>query len=178
MRTGKFWWLAAIVAAHKDRQVVSRTRLHHEVMLLQRLGVPTDYLYTLFFGGPYSEGVHWDLRLVRELGLVKETARERPQGEPYHILQATEQADLPDLRPFLPAIRLMEEADGVVLELAATYDAFRGMGSEHAEAMSRLRWKKRSKCGEGREEKALGLLHRLGLLADDASQPPHAASTS
>lgn len=51
----RFRWLAGAIAAHKDRKVVGRTRLQKEIKLLQRLGFPTEYSYTLFFYGPYSE---------------------------------------------------------------------------------------------------------------------------
>ena len=52
MRTGNFWWLAAVVAAHDERRGVGRSRRQKTVKLLQRLGLPTDYLYTMFFYGP------------------------------------------------------------------------------------------------------------------------------
>jgi hypothetical protein len=57
----------------------------------------------------------------------------------------------------------MEKADAVSLELAATYDAFRAMGSDHHDALKRLRRKKGSKCANGNEAKALGLLRELNL---------------
>jgi hypothetical protein len=59
---------------------------------------------------------------------------------------------------------LLEEADPVVLELAAKYDGFRQLGSSHAEALASQRRTKGAKCAEGREEKVLELLRRLGLL--------------
>ena len=42
MKTGNFWWLAGVIAAHDGRRVVGRTRLQKTVKLLQRLGLPTD----------------------------------------------------------------------------------------------------------------------------------------
>jgi hypothetical protein len=50
--------------------------------------------------------------------------------------------------------------------LAATYDAFREAGSDHEEAIKRLRRKKGSKCDNGNQEKALELLVALGLEAE------------
>jgi hypothetical protein len=73
---------------------------------------------------------------------------------------------IPEIRGFQPYIDKMSDADAVVLELAATYDAFREMGSEHDEAMRRLRRKKGDKCAGGNEERALWLLKALGLSAD------------
>lgn len=166
MRTGNFWWLAAVIAAHDDRRVVGRTRLQKTVKLLQRLGLPTDYLYTIFFYGPYSEGVFRDIQMLAELGLITEEERVNQEGAtPYFVLTATTEAVMEEVDRFKPAIQEMEQADLVVLELAATYDAFREMGSAHAEALVRLRHKKASKWNEERETRALELLRRLGLPA-------------
>jgi len=55
------------------------------------------------------------------------------------------------------------DAQTVVLELAATYDAFREEGADHEEAIERLRRKKGSKCDGGNQEKALELLASLDL---------------
>ncbi len=166
MNTGQFWWLAAVIGAHEGGQVIGRTRLQKTVKLLQRLGLPTDYLYTIFFYGPYSEGVFSDVRLLEQLGLVKETERSTPEGAYLYAAQATT-TDLPDVERFRPAIRRMEKADAVVLELAATYDAFREMGADHTEAVERLRRKKGAKCDSGRQEAALALLRELGLPAGE-----------
>jgi hypothetical protein len=54
-------------------------------------------------------------------------------------------------------------ADAVVFELAATYDMFRTMKSNHEEAMMRLRREKGSKCDNGNDTKALALLRELGF---------------
>ena len=164
MRTGNFWWLAAVIAAHEDRRVVGRTRLQKTVKLLHALGLPTDYLFTMFFYGPYSEGLFTEIRVLAQLGLITEEEHASSEGAtPYFILQAKPEALMTELARWQPAIDRMEQADLVVLELAATYDAFREMGSDHAEAMKRLRHKKASKCTEDRETRALELLRMLGL---------------
>jgi uncharacterized protein YwgA len=163
MKTGSFWWLAGVIAAHSNRQVVGRTRLQKTIKLLQRKGLPTDYLYTIFFYGPYSEDVHADVRLLETMGLVREEERQNREGKPYYILQATKEAVSPETKPYQPFIDLMEKADPVALELAATYDAFREMGYDHAQALTFLRQKKGPKCDGGREKKALELLSQLGL---------------
>jgi uncharacterized protein YwgA len=167
VKTGNFWWLAAVIAAHKDRRVVGRTRLQKTVKLLQRLGLPTDYLYTIFFYGPYSEGVFTEIRLLEQLGLITEEEHSNSDGAtPYFILQAKPEALMPEMARWQSAVDRIEQTDLVVLELAATYDAFREMGSDHAEAMKRLRHKKASKCTEERETRALELLRLLGLSAE------------
>ena len=158
-----FRWLAGAIAAHKDRKVVGRTRLQKEIKLLQRLGFPTEYSYTLFFYGPYSEGLQADIGFLQAFGLVKEEERSSQQGDKYFVLTASAEADMPEMAPFQRFIDLMQNADSVVLELAATYDMFRTMKSDHEEAMMRLRRKKGAKCDNGNGAKALELLHELGL---------------
>jgi uncharacterized protein YwgA len=165
-RTGNFWWLAAVIAAHRERRLMGRTRLQKTVKLLQRLGMPTDYRYTLFFYGPYSEGVFSDIQLLERLGLVSEKELPGADGySPSFELTASPEAALPEMQRWQPAIDKMEQADLVVLELAATYDAFREMGSDHLEAVARLRHKKASKWTEERHARALDLLRELGLPA-------------
>jgi len=165
--TEKYRWLAAIIAAHPDRKIVGRTRLQKTVKLLQRLGAPIDYDYMIHFYGPYSEGVQADICLLEKFGLVEEQACTAQDGSPYFILQATDQAAAlaadAEFKSFQKDIDLMSETDAVVLELAATYDAFREMGTQHDAALKRLRRKKGTKCEKGREQKALALLDKLGL---------------
>jgi len=167
--TEKFFWLAAVIAAHKDHKVVGRTRLQKTVKLLKRMGAPLDYDYMIHFYGPYSEGVQADIGLLENFGLVEEERRLAQDGSEYFILQAKEDADklVPskELEPFLKPIKTLEETDATILELAATYDAFREFGDDHETAMQRLRRKKGAKCDAGRDQKALSLLEELGLDA-------------
>lgn len=164
MKTGNFWWLAGVIAEHDGLRVAGRTRLQKTVKLLQRVGMPTDYLFTIFFYGPYSAGVLSDIRLLERLGLVTETAQPAAEGAtPSFVLQASEEARLEGMATFRPALLMMQQADLGVLELAATYDAFRETGADHDEALRRLRHKKGAKCSEDREGRALELLRQLGL---------------
>ncbi|MCE9543967.1 MAG: hypothetical protein K8T25_00355 [Planctomycetia bacterium] len=163
MSIENYRWLAALVAAHPDGKVVGRTRLQKEVKLLQRLEFPTDYSYTIHFYGPYSESLQGDIGLLEAFDLVDETCVESRDGNPYYILQAKQGADLPDLGKFKDEIAVLSDAPIVVLELAATYDAFREGGANHGEAINRLRRKKGSKCDSGNQEKALALLASIGL---------------
>ena len=158
-----FRWLAGAIAAHKDRKVIGRTRLQKEIKLLQRLGFPTEYSYTLFFYGPYSEGLQADIGFLQAFGLVTEEERSSQQGDRYFVLTASPDAVMPETEPFRRYIELMQDADPVVLELAATYDMFRTMKSDHEDAMMRLRRKKGSKCDNGSDLRALELLRKLGL---------------
>ncbi len=167
MITEKYQWLASIIAAHPDHKLIGRTRLQKTAWLLQRLGAPIEYEYRMYFYGPYSEGVQSDIGLLEKLGLVGEDASQLADGSPYYTFSAGEQAvswaASKEVQEYQDAIRLMSDADLVVLELAATYDAFRKMGHSHKEAMERLRRKKGSKCDEGRDKLAINLLDQLGL---------------
>ena len=165
----KFRWLAAVVAAHPEHRVVGRTRLQKTVKLLQRLGAPLDYDYMIHFYGPYSEGVQADIGLLENFNLIEERECIAQDSSPYFILQATDAAKplakRAELGPYLDAIKAVSETDAVVLELAATYDAFREMGNNHATALKRLKRKKGQKCTQARVDKALKLLRKLGLRA-------------
>src|SRR5688572_23343240 len=120
----KFRLLAGVIAAHPGRRIVGRTKLQKAIKLLQRKGFPTDYAYTNYFYGPYSEGVHADIGLLRHFNLVDEEEKTAQDGSVYYILTAVPDAELPEVRPFQPLIDRMDAAKPVVLELAATYDAF------------------------------------------------------
>lgn len=161
----QFRWLAGVIAAHTDRKVVGRTRLQKSIYLLQRTGLPTDFAYSLHFYGPYSEGLNTGVRLVKQLGLVEEELRSGAENE-YSIFRATPEAALPEMSCYQHSLTLIQAAQDVPLELAATYDAFRQMGYAHEEAMERLRQKKGPKCTSQNEEEALALLEKLKLSFD------------
>lgn len=167
--TEKFRWLAAVIAAHPEHKVVGRTRLQKTVKLLKRLGAPLDYDYMIHFYGPYSEGVQADIGLLENLEQVTETQHKAQDGSTYFILEAGENAiklaESAEMNRFQKAIKQMSEVDATILELAATYDAFREMGLDHNTAIKRLRRKKGIKCEQGREKTALDLLKKLGLKA-------------
>lgn len=163
MKTEKFLYLAGVIAAHEERKVVGRTRLQKTIKLLQRIGLPTDYDYVLFFYGPYSEGLRSDLRLLQVLELVQEEEHLSTHGSSYYTMSARPETVLPELNSFLPQIKLMEATDAVALELAATYDTFRELGSNHVEGMARMHRKKPEKCTPQNVQAALALVGKLGL---------------
>ncbi len=169
MRIENFRWLAAAIAASKDSEIVGRTRLQKTIWFLQRLGLPTEYGYKTHFYGPYSEDLQAEVEVLESLGIVEEkqdfsTARHST----FYRTKVVRQDDLPisqlpeKVRKALP---VLEDADPVVLELAATYDAFRDQGSEHGEALDRVKRKKGEKCEGGNLDKALDLVKKLGLKA-------------
>ena len=156
-------WLAAVIAAHPNSKVVGRTRLQKTVWLLQRLGLPTNYTYSLHFYGPYSEELKSDIGLAEGLGLITETSERNMAGDEYFVLTASGSTSLPDIREFRVPLELMAAESALVLELAATYDAFRKMGLSHDDALTQVRDMKGDKCENGRELRALALLETLSL---------------
>ncbi len=161
--------LGGVIAAHPDRRVVGRTRLQHTVWLLQRLALPTNYSYTELFYGPYSEGLQAEIGLLDRLGLITQELKTPNEGNPFYIIEAVAEAVSPLTTAWQAKIELIsQETDPVVLELAATYDSFRKMGSAHAEALDQLRRKKGDKCEPERVAKALELLRKLGLPTEAA----------
>ena len=163
MNVERFRWVAAVVAAHPGGRVVGRTRLQKEMRLLQRLGMPSDYDFRIHYYGPYSEGLQADVNLLEQFGLVSEDVRVSQDGSLYSVFEAKHTSDLPDTNKYRTAIELLSKTDSVVLELAATYDAFREGGLEPERALSALRAKKGSKCDGGKESQALELLKVLRL---------------
>src|SRR5205823_2367627 len=105
----QFRWLAAVIAAHPGRQVTGRTRLQKTMKLLQRLGLPTSYSFTLHFYGPYSEGIQSDISLLEHLDLVKEEEHKTQDGLAYYLFCATALAESTDIQPFRPMIELMSK---------------------------------------------------------------------
>lgn len=163
--TEQYRLLAAVIAAHPNREVAGRTRLQKTIKLLQRIGLSTSYGYSIHFYGPYSEDLHSDLTLLKNIQLATEESRQSRSGDStYYLIHATEAADSSIVKEFQWAIDIMAKSASTVLELAATYDAFREEGNGEEDAMVRLRRKKGSKCDNGNDRQALILLRELKLL--------------
>ena len=159
----RYRWLADVIAVHPNREVHGRTRLQKTIKLLQSLGLPTGYSYMNYFYGPYSEGLQADLRLVQQLGLVAENHGTTQDGTEYYVFVASEAAGR-EIDPYRPAIEALSRAETVILELAATYQAFKELGLDDDDATRRLRQKKGSKCANGNEGRAMALLADLVQL--------------
>lgn len=161
--------LAGIIEAHPNREVLGRMRLQSTVRLLQRIGISTDYTFSIHFHGPYSEELRSDITIIQRLGLgVEQQLEGRAEGESFTI-QAVPEAAHPEIAHLTATIHTLAEADPIVLELAAIYDIFRETGSGHLDALCRLRAKKATKCDDRRLEEAMGILRTLGLPAPDAA---------
>jgi len=160
MTTESLYWLATIIASHPNHEVLGRSRLQKTIWLLQRAGLPTDYSYSLHFYGPYSEELRSIVRLAVQLRLVTETPSLALDGTEYFVLRAESSETLPDLGRMRLPLQLLAEQDSIVVELAASYDAFRKMGLSSREALLSMRAKK---CDECHEARALDLVQKLGL---------------
>jgi uncharacterized protein YwgA len=157
-----FRWVAAVIAAHPNREISGRTRLQKTIKLLQSVAFPTDYTYITHFYGPYSEDLQSDVRLLENMGLIIEIQKGTATA-PAYVIRAESDVQLDEIINFQPFIDKMAGTDAIILELAATYDAFREQWKDHNKALERLRLKKGPKCSEEREEQALLLLKEFGI---------------
>ena len=164
MKTENYLWVASVIAAHPNGEVYGRTRLQKTVKLLQRLGMPSDYSYQIHFYGPYSEALQSDISLLEQFGLGGEECRDGRDGTQYYVLRSENISGLPDLSRWKSALNIMSTAEPIVLELAATYDAFREQGATSSDALVRLRAKKGQKCADGRGESS-SASRQLGITA-------------
>lgn len=161
-----FRLLAAVIAAHPDRRVAGRTRLQKTVKLLQSLGMPTRFTYSIYFYGPYSEDLQACIGLLEKIGLAEEGQKfSGDSGNIYYMVNATNAADPALVGKYQPQIQRMADAPTDILELAATYQTFREQGETPEAALARLKRKKASKCvGDN-------IKHALALRQDLAIEP-------
>jgi len=166
MSTEKFRWLASLIAAHPNRELIGRTRLQKEVWFLQRLGMPTDYEFRIHHFGPYSDGVQADISVLTAFGLVQEDVKANSDGNCYSVFRASMGANgLPSMTDFERAITTLNKADATILELAATFDAYRTFGLTDEAATNATRVKKGAKCDGDNLDRARSLVSSLALPA-------------
>jgi uncharacterized protein YwgA len=157
--------VAGLIEAHPNREVVGRTRLQKTVRLLQRAGMSTDYTFSIHSFGPYSEELHSDITTIQKIGLGAEECRELQEDGPHLVIRVIPEARNNQIEPFRSFIQTLASTEVNVLEIAATYDVFREMGSDHADALRRLRAKKGAKVNGENIGEAISLLRSLGLPA-------------
>jgi len=160
-----FEWLAAVIAAHTDHTVHGSTRLQKSILLLQGVGLPTNYLYRLHFYGPYSDELQAAPHTLRSMRLLVDRQEGLPSNYRCSEFTVKPSALLPTLATKVQkAIKRIErESSTTTLELAATYLAFRNRGTDNDEALERLRIKKGRKCTPKNEDAAFDLLRELNL---------------
>jgi uncharacterized protein YwgA len=165
--------VAGLIEAHPNQEVQGRARLQKTVRLLQRIGMGTDYTFSIHSSGLYSEELQSDITTIERVGLGTEESVVLEGNTQQSVLRARPEARNAQIDRFRCFVQTMASTDLDVLELAATYDLFREMGSNHTDALRRLRAKKGAKCdGEG-VERAISLLTFLGLST--SAQVRHAA---
>jgi uncharacterized protein len=166
MYVENFRMLAALIYAHSEHTVEGRTRLQKTVRLLQRIGFPTDYTFSIYFYGPYSDGVASDVQSLKAIGYIEEKPVDFGSDVTRYEFRSCENELEDEIEPFRDKIKLLENYDLVVLELAATYDSYLQMTGSKEDALVRLRHKKGEKCTPENEERALALLNALGLQTE------------
>jgi uncharacterized protein YwgA len=163
MKIEKFRWLAGVIAAHPERKVVGRTRIQKTIYLLQQKGLPTGFNYTMHHYGPYSTDLSVDIQMLEDYSLIHEEVISRDAWTNYSIYTAIKEVKLDEMEPYQQWIDLMNDADSVALELAATYTAYRKVSVSPEDALERLRQKKTEKCTPEKLRAAMELLRDLNL---------------
>jgi uncharacterized protein YwgA len=155
-------WLAAVIAAHPDATVRGSERLQHTIMLLQHFGFPSSYGYTKFFYGPYSDAVHADLVMLDTLRIIKmeESLSDDGHFEEY-IFTASDESLTNLIGEYISKIVLISKKEASVLDYAATYRAFRELGSSDEKAWKDVCRKKGQACDENTTREAMKLLEEL-----------------
>jgi uncharacterized protein YwgA len=159
--------IAGLIEAHPNREVVGRTRLQKTVRLLQRIGMGTDYTFSIHSYGPYSEELHSDLTTIQRIGLGMEECRDSQKETPDFVIRVVPEARNAEIEPFREFINALANIKVPILEIAATYDVFREMGSDHTDALHRLRAKKGAKINDENIDEAISVLRFLQLPAPE-----------
>jgi uncharacterized protein YwgA len=154
--------VAEVIAAHPNHQIVGEVRLQKTIKLLQRVGLDTDYTYSLHFFGPFSEELQMDTQLLDQMGLIRESLEPGFGADAKHVFTAD-----PNLAQALGNLRdqinQISNSSAAALELAATYDSYRQLGFDPQKSLEKVRLKKRDQCNPQNEADALRLLQLLGL---------------
>ena len=161
--------VAAVVAAAGGK-LVSRVRLQKTVYLLDQFGLSSGFDYEYHPYGPYSRDLDNATGDAKALGMVDEKIRHREgDGASYSVFTLTnpgssDEAALGSLGR-TRAQQLVQKFAGThvtVLELAAT--AHWLWQHEHCgDWRTEIGRRKPMKIGSGRLERAIALLHELGL---------------
>lgn len=157
-----FLLLAGVVSAHNNQTIEGRTRLQKTLLLLQHLGLPTNYVYSMHFYGPYSEELATDVSVLEKLGLLEQASEPRGAYTKY-ILSMKEKITIPLVADYQTAIDRISQSNDTPLELAATYVEFMKMCRDHNEALERLKFKKSKICSPEKLKNAMQLLSDLRL---------------
>jgi uncharacterized protein YwgA len=155
--------VTAVIAAHPNHELVSSVRLQKTIKLLQRVGLKTDYCFSLLFYGPYSEELHSDTHLLNAVGFVSGRVAAAPDGTAYRVFVADPNRGAADVSDVSTQIEAISRQPSIIIELAALYDAYRELGAKHQPALIKLRRRKGLQCTREAETAALSLLDVIGL---------------
>lgn len=147
----------ADIVAWADGSVVGRTRLQKIGFLLHKFGYLDVFPFKYKHYGPYSEEMAATSEIAVLLGFLTEEQRPTKWGGTYSIFKSNAQnADVDDNRAAF--VKLLNDADAVVLELAATAIL---LDEEYADPWSETSVRKPEKATLDRVEKAKSLVSQI-----------------
>jgi uncharacterized protein len=161
--------VVAVIAAAPGRKLTSRVRLQKTVYLLDQLKFGSGFEFEYHHYGPYSRGLDGATADAQALKLVKEDVTRRvSDGAAYSIFEVLH-ADPKDQaygklgrRGASELISRFANTNVTVLELAATIDWLWRM-EKIKDWRAEVGRRKSAKVGGRRLEKAIELLHSIGL---------------
>jgi uncharacterized protein len=153
-------------------ELVGRIRLQKVVYLLDQLGMNSGARFEYHHYGPYSEAVSDAVTDAKFWGRIKEDVSFRvADGAPYSsfMSEAAAPVMLGDMSAGAaqPLLLKFVSYTSTVLELAATVHWLAEV-EKVPDWRAEIQVRKAGKTGNGRLEKALGLLREIGLAPDDA----------
>jgi uncharacterized protein YwgA len=173
--------VVAVIAAAPERKLTSRVRLQKTVYLLDQLKFGSGFKFEYHHYGPYSRDLDSATADAQALKLLKEAvARRVSDGAAYSIFEA------PDVDPKIKVygklgrrgaselISRFANTNVTVLELAATIDWLWRM-EKVKDWRVEVEKRKSAKVGGGRLEKAIELLHAIGLTPPQLPNSARAA---
>ena len=174
--------MVAVLLKASGGQLVGRVRLQKTAYLLDRLGLESGFHYEYHHYGPFSRDLDNAVADAEAFELLVETfGRRQVDGARYSIFKLT--ADHLELPPKIGKLskamlrrylQTFTEANITVLELAATAN-WLAEEEDRNDWQEALRRRKGPKVEDGRLDRALDLLHKVGLrptMAHSQAQPP------
>jgi uncharacterized protein len=161
--------VVAVIAAAPERRLASRVRLQKIVYLLDQLKLGSGFQFEYHHYGPYSRELDSATADARALELVNEEVAHRvTDGAAYSIFGAPRAHPKDQAYGKLGRIRASEficrfaNTNVTVLELAATID-WLWRKEKIKDWRAEVEKRKSAKVGGGKLDKAIELLHLVGL---------------
>jgi len=158
--------LGNVINLHNNNKIAGRKRLQKTIHLLQLFGVSLGYTFKLFFYGPYSEDLSYDLSVLSDLELAKEEEKAFDSGGLiYEYSVQTMLAEDQGSSKTKKIIEILEQEETWCLELASTYLHLLNFFEEQERALELLKRKKRAIYTETKFSKARELISKLENLS-------------